>query len=387
MLCDKVFDVQPGVRASFGSGSLGKLARRVLALGERRVLLVSDAGLVAAGIVTKVQGVLEAEGIEVEIFARVRSNPRVECIEAGANELRRDPKRTVVAVGGGSSIDAAKAIALVGANRGLTVEFPLGCKPQHAGRPVIAVPTTAGAGSETNMFGVVTDWRLGRKVMIGHPSVQPKAVILDPDLTLGLPARVTAISGMDALVHAVEAFTSSRANPYSDALALRSLASTASYLPRAVEQGGDVEARAQMLLASHLAGLAFASSGLGLCHAMAHAFSARLDVPHGQALATLLPHVMRFNQTTCELKFSQLAIALGVADGPSTAANALRAIEAVETLNERVGTAVMVRDLGLESSLVPTLADDTMADVVLTGTPRFPEPEQVQALFEAALAR
>jgi alcohol dehydrogenase len=238
------------------------------------------------------------------------------------------------------------------------------------------------------MFGVVTDWRLGRKVMIGHPSVQPKAAILDPELTLALPARITALSGMDALTHAVEAFTSSRANPYSDALALRSIASVASYLPRAVEQGGDLEARAQMLLASHLAGLAFASSGLGLCHAMAHAVSARLDVPHGQALATLIPHVMRFNQSTCEVKYSQLAIALGVAgDALSPAANALRAIEAVERISERVGTAFLARDLGLESSLVPTLADDTMADMVLTGTPRFPDPEQVQALFEASLAQ
>lgn len=386
MLSDKVFDIQPGVRASFGSGSLQKLARRVLALGERRVLLVSDPGVVAAGIVTKVQSVLEASDIQVDIFARVRSNPRVECVEAGAEVLRRDPGRTVVAVGGGSSIDAAKAIALVGTNRGLPVEFPLGCKPKHPGRPVVAIPTTAGSGSETNMFGVVTDWRQGRKIMIGHPSVQPKASVLDPDLTLGLPARITALSGMDALCHALEAFTSSRANPYADALALRAAASIASYLARAVEHGNDVEARAQLLLGSHLAGLAVASAGLGLCHAMAHAFSARLDVPHGQALATILPHVMRFNLPSTELKYAQLAIALGVADAAGdVAANAQRAIAGVTALSAAIGTDVSARDLGLEAALLPTLVDDSMADVVLTGTPRFPEPDQVHSLFEASL--
>jgi alcohol dehydrogenase len=387
MLSDKVFDLQPGVRASFGTGSLAKLPRRVRALGEPRVLIVTDAGVVAAGIATKVRAVLEADGIDVDLFARVRSNPRVECVEDGSDHLRRDPDRVVVALGGGSSLDAGKAIALVGANRGHAAEFPVGCKPAQPGRPVIAIPTTAGSGSETNMFGVVTDWRLGRKIVIGHPSVLPAACILDAELSTTLPPRITAVSGMDALSHALEAFVASRANPYSDALALRATAAIATHLPRAVERGNDPEARAEMLLGAHLAGLSFASSGLGLGHAMAHAFGARLDVPHGQALATVMPHVMRFNLPVCELKYAQLAIALGALDPErSTRDNAERAIEAVAALAERIGTAVSARELGLEMSLIPTLLDDTMADTTLSGTPRFPQPEDVQRLWEGTLA-
>jgi len=387
MLSDKVFDLQPGVRASFGAGSLAKLPRRVRALGEPRVLIVTDAGLVAAGVATKVQAVLEADGIDVDVFARVRSNPRVECVEDGADHLRRDPDRVVVALGGGSSLDAGKAIALVGANRGHAADFPVGCKPARPGRPVIAIPTTAGSGSETNMFGVVTDWRLGRKIMVGHPSVLPGACILDAELSATLPPRLTAVSGMDALSHALEAFVASRANPYSDALALRAAVAVATHLPRAVEHGNDPQARAEMLFGAHLAGLSFASSGLGLGHAMAHALGARLDVPHGQALATVMPHVMRFNLAVCELKYAQLAIALGVLDpAATTRANAERAVEAVVSLTERVGTAVRARELGLEESLVPTLSDDTMADTMLSGTPRFPQPDDVQRLWEGTLA-
>lgn len=386
MLSDKVFDIQPGVRASFGSGSLAKLPRRVHSLGVREVFVVTDPGIVAAGILARLQTVLESAGIELEVFDRVRSNPRVECVEDGAEQLRRSKCRAVVALGGGSSIDAGKSIALVGANRGLAVEFPLGCKPAQPGLPVLAVPTTAGAGSECNMFGVVTDWRLGRKIMLGHPSVLPRACVLDAELGIPAPAPVTAMSGMDALAHAVEAFVSARANPYSDALALRAVAAVFAHLPRAVEQGTGLESRSQMLLGSHLAGLACASAGLGLCHAMAHALGARLDVAHGRALSTLLPHVMRYNLPLCTARYAQLAIAMGVADmAGSDQANAENAIFAVEQLAKAVGAHAPAAELGLEPNLIPTLVDDAMADTMLSGTPHFPQPEDVQALWQKCL--
>jgi alcohol dehydrogenase len=386
MLSDKVFEIHPGVRASFGNGTVGKLGKRIKALGKPRAFIVTDSGVARAGVVDRIRRALEADGLAVELFDGVQANPTTKNVEAGAAKLRGSPESVVVAVGGGSVLDAAKAIALVGPNGGSVADFPVGCKPKKPGHTIVAVPTTAGTGSETNMFGVVTDPKLGRKVLVAHPSVLPVAVVLDPELTRDLPPVPTATCGMDVLTHAIEAFTSNRSNPFADSLALRAIAMVASNLAIAVEDGKNLEARSQMLLAAHIAGLAFSSSGLGICHAMGHPLSARLDVAHGQSLATLLPHVMRFNLAVCESKYALAAIALGVAVPDADAAeNAKHAVKAVETLSARVGTARSGADLGVKPELVPTLVEDAMADLLMMGTPRFPEPTEVRQLYEAAL--
>jgi alcohol dehydrogenase len=386
MLSDKVFEIHPGVRASFGNGTVGKLGKRIKALGKSSAFIVTDSGVARAGVVDRIRRGLEVDNVSVELFDGIQANPTTKNVEAGAAKLRAFPEAVVVAVGGGSVIDAAKAIALLAPNGGTVADFPVGCKPKKPGHTLVAVPTTAGTGSETNMFGVVTDPKLGRKILVAHTSVLPVAVVLDPELTRDLPTVPTATCGMDVLTHAIEAFTSNRANPFSDSLALRAMAMVAGYLPTAVEDGKNLEARSQMLLAAHIAGLAFSSSGLGICHAMGHPLSARLDVAHGQSLATLLPHVMRFNLAACEVKYGQVAIALGVMEpGASNADNAERAVKAVETLSARVGTARSAKELGVKVELLPTLVDDAMADLLMMGTPRFPEPSEVRRLYEAAL--
>jgi alcohol dehydrogenase len=285
-LSEKSFEIQPTTRTSFGAGVVSKLAKRARQLRKSRALIITDAGIVRAGLAARVAGLLGAEGIETTVFDAVSANPDVACVERGAGALRALADAVVIALGGGSSLDAAKAIALVGPNAGGPRDFTFGCRPERPGQPVIALPTTAGTGSETNMFGVITDPELGRKILIAHPSVQPVATFLDPELGLGAPREVTASCGMDVLTHAIEALTSNRRNPYSEALALRAIAISGAYLPRAFDAGSDLEARAQMLLASHLAGLAFSSSGLGICHAMGHPLSARFGAAHGQTLAT-----------------------------------------------------------------------------------------------------
>jgi alcohol dehydrogenase len=386
MLSDKVFEIHPGVRASFGNGTIGKLGKRIKALGKPRAFIVTDSGVARAGVVDRIRRALESDGIAVELFDGIQSNPTTKNVEAGAAKLRGSPESVVVAVGGGSVIDAAKAIALVGPNGGSVADFPVGCKPKKPGHTIVAVPTTAGTGSETNMFGVVTDPKLGRKVLVAHQSVLPVSVVLDPELTRDLPPVPTATCGMDVLTHAIEAFTSNRANPFADSLALRAIAMVSGSLATAVEDGKNLEARSQMLLAAHIAGLAFSSSGLGICHAMGHPLSARLDVAHGQSLATLLPHVMRFNLSTCEAKYALAAIALGVAlPDASDAENARHAVTAVEALSARVGTARSGGDLGIKPELLSTLVEDAMADLLMMGTPRFPEPTEVRQLYEAAL--
>jgi alcohol dehydrogenase class IV len=386
MIAETGFEIQTIPRATFGAGAVGKIGRRVKSLGFDNALLVTDEGLVKAGIVSRVQAALESGGVSSRVFAKVEPNPRAATVAEGAAVLRKLEGACVISIGGGSCIDAAKAIALLGPNEGTVRDFPFGCKPERPGATVICVPTTAGTGSETNMFGVVTDPELGRKVLVAHQSVLPALVVLDPELTVGLPQSVTAQSGMDALTHAIEAFTSSRSNPFSEGIALKAIAMVASYLPRVVDEGNDLEGRSQMLVAAHLAGISFSSAGLGICHAMGHPISARLDAAHGQTLAALLPHVMRFNADVCQRKYAEVAIALGAASlEASDEANAAHAIEAVSALSARVGTDKTVADLGVTLPLVPTLVEDALADLLMTTTPKYPSAEQVKELYEAAL--
>ncbi len=386
MLSETSFELHPTTRTSFGAGVVKKLGKRVLGLGKRRALIVTDPGLVAAGVAPKVASLLEASGVEVQTFDGVGANPTLAHVESGSQALRTLGEAVVIALGGGSSLDAAKAIALCGANQGPARDFSFGCKPEHPGAPVIALPTTAGTGSETNMFAVITDPELGRKILIAHASVTPVHVFLDPELGLGAPRGVTATCGMDVLTHAIEAYTSSRHNPYSDGIALRAIAMVGDQLPAACNDGSNLEARAQMLVASHLAGLAFSSAGLGICHAMGHPLSARFGAAHGQTLATLLPHVMRFNLDVCEARYAEVAKALGAAEpGASLRENAERAIATVERLSATVGTDRSAAELGVTREVIPALIEDAFADVLMMTTPKPPKPEDVARIYELSL--
>jgi alcohol dehydrogenase len=380
------FDIQSVSKASFGAGVARKLGKKLKALGRSSAFVVTDRGLVAGGVVATIQRALEAEKVGCRVFDGVTPNPHDGVVAEGAARLREEPAAAVVPLGGGSSMDAAKAIALVAANGGTIRDFYPGSKPSSPGNPLLAVPTTAGTGSETNMYGVITDRESGRKLLVAHPSVQPVTTLLDPELGTGVPRQPTATCGMDVLTHAIEAFTCKRANPFSDALALQAIAMVARHLPRACDDGSDLEARAQMLLAAHLAGIAFTSSGLGICHAMGHPLSARLGAAHGQTLASLLPLVMRFNAEPCRRRYAEVARALGVADpAGSEEQNATRAIDAVTALRARVGADVPLRQLGAGPELLPLLIEDAFADVLMIATPRFPKPEEVRELYEAAM--
>jgi alcohol dehydrogenase class IV len=362
MLRDTTFELQPGIRTSFGAGGIGKLGKRIKAIGGSSAFIVTDPGISRAGVADRVRTVVEESGIRCRVFDEVTANPHVDCVHRGAELLRDDADAVVIALGGGSSMDAAKAIALVAPNGGTCIDYVFGSNPAKPGHRIVAVPTTAGTGSETNMFGVVTD-----------PG-------------LGVPAAVTATTGMDVLTHAIEAFTCKRANPVTDAVALEAIRMAGAYLPKAYQDGSDLEARAQMLLAAHLAGIAFTSAGLGMCHAMGHPLSARYDAAHGQTLASLLPSVMRFNKPACEVKYAQVAAALGVAQSDaSDADNAERAIAGVETLRARVKTDRRIGDLGAKAADVPMLVEDAFADVLMMATPRFPEPRDVESIYRTLL--
>jgi alcohol dehydrogenase class IV len=334
--------IEPTGRTIVGPGCVARLPELV----EGRAFVVTDPGLRAAGIVDRV-----VAGLAATVFDGVGPNPSTAMAEAGAAALREFGEGTVVALGGGSALDAAKGIAHLA-----------------GGRPVVAVPTTAGTGSETNGFGVFECER--RKVYLGDDSVRPVAVLLDPELTLGLPPHATAATGFDALVHGVESLASRGANPVSTAYAVQAVELVGRWLPVAHADGADLEARGNLLLGAHLAGRALTLSGLGLVHGFAHAVTAHLGTPHGVALAAVNAQVMRFSAAPA---YTRVAAALGVVD-PIAAMDALAA-----PVRRSLG------ELGATPDLVPVLAAAALADPVTANAPRIPTPAEAEGLLTAAL--
>jgi len=365
----------PAGTTYFGAGTLTRLPASVGLVGKRRAFVVTERGVAASGVAGAVMGMLAAAGVETGVFDKVRTNPTVDDVEAGSHVLRKFGDAAVVAVGGGSALDAAKGISLAATNQLPVTELDYRNEPQHPGFPLVAVPTTAGTGAETNGFGVIGDPAARRKFYVGHESVAPRAAVLDPELTLGLPSGPTAATGMDALIHALESMSSRRANPYARGLGLEVVRMVTRWLPTAVADGLDLEARAQMLLAAHLAGLAFSTTGLGLCHAIGHALSARLGTPHGVALTVVLPHVLEFNAAVTSETQSDIAAAMG----------GDRLAVAVRRLSTQLGMPETLRALDCTEEVVPIIVSDALADPVIVNTPRMPTQDQLTDLLSGAM--
>ena len=376
--------------AHFGAGTIGALPGIVRGTGSQAVALVTDVALAGTPVVAATMAALAADGLAAAVFAGVQPNPTTEDVAAGAAEVAAlatgGTAVTVVAVGGGSVIDAAKGIALAAVNpeRGRALDYR-GTFARPA-LPLVAVPTTAGTGAETNAFGVVTDVQAARKFYVGHASTLPAAAILDPDLTLGLPPAGTAATGMDALTHALESYLSRRANPWADGIALQVMRMVSAHLARAVADGADREARSQMLLAAHLAGAAMASTGLGLCHAIGHSLGARFGIAHGVALSLVLPQVLRFNLAACEERLADVAFALGAGDtARDPAGNAAAAIDAITGLQDRLGLTRRPSDFGIVAGDFAQISADALDDEVLASTPRMPTSADITAILAATL--
>ena len=388
--------------AWFGAGAVRRLPEAVAGTGAPLAVVVTDAGLAATGLPDRISGLLSAAGLPVAVFGEVHANPTTGDLAAGADAVRAaaglegpggaepfgPPERPVaclVAVGGGSPIDAAKGIAVAAVNPQRGRELDYRNEFAAAPLPIVAVPTTAGTGAETNAFGVVTDTGAARKFYVGSAATRPAVALLDPELTTGLPPRPTAATGLDALTHAVESYLSIRPNPVSDGLALQVAAMVGSYLPRAVADGADREARAQLLLAAHLAGTGMARTGLGLCHAIGHAIGGRFNVPHGEALSLVLPGVLRFNTAVRKDRIADLAFPLGAGrTGRSAAWNAAAAIEAVAALIAALGLGVLPAGTALTEADFPQLAADALDDEVLANTPRPPAAADITSLLADA---
>jgi alcohol dehydrogenase len=350
---------------------------------------VTDSGVVAAGVVDRVVDVLAAAGLRMHVFDGVEPNPGTASIERGSEALRAfavdvDPAATVVVgLGGGSAIDSAKVIALHAPNQRDVMALGFADDTVGPGLPVIAIPTTAGTGAETNIYGVITDEAVGRKGYVGHDSVLPRVALLDPELTLALPPGPTAATAVDALTHSLESLLSRNPNPLAEAIALGTVRTIAEWLPRAVADGSDLEARSRMLLAAHYAGVGQQTgTGVGAVHAIGHSIGTRGRIAHGTALATVMPEVFETYLGVRDRELALVGVALGVADPRDDAAGAARAaIDAIRDLLGSVGQRRTLADQGLGSGTHETIAQDAIDDPAIDNSPRLPTKSDVLAIL------
>ena len=367
-----------------GSGSITRLGEITAQRLGPRVFLVTDAGLVKAGLIAPVLQVLEEAGIVVDIFDAVVADPPEDVVLAAAARAKEFEARAVIGFGGGSSIDVAKLVALLAASdENLPEIYGVGLA-KGPRLPLLAIPTTAGTGSEVTPISIVTTGAHEKKGVVSALLI-PDIALLDPDLTVNLPPAVTAATGVDAMVHAIEAYTSTSPNnnPLSRALAKEALALLGRNIERAVHHGQDIEARSAMLLGSMLAGQAFANSPVAAVHALAYPIGGHFGVPHGLSNALVLPHVLRFNAAACEAAYAELGPhAFPDLEGRATGS---AFVEALAALCARVGLPPRLRDVGIPREAVPMMAEDAMKQTrLLVNNPRSLALEDARAIYEAA---
>jgi alcohol dehydrogenase class IV len=377
-----VFNTTPSV--VFGAGALARLSEIAgLRLGPR-VLIVTDRGLVATGIVARAQDALTRAGIAVFVYDNVLADPPEAIVMAAVDIAKAEAVTGIVGLGGGSSLDVAKLVALL-AQGGEALAEIYGIGLAKGPRlPLLLAPTTAGTGSEVTPISIVTTGAHEKKGVVS-PVILPDIALLDPELTLGLPAHVTAATGIDAMVHAIEAYTSLSANnnPVSKTLAREALRLLGGSIRRAVAEGSDLAARSDMLLGSMLAGQAFANSPVAAVHALAYPLGGHFGIPHGLSNALVLTQVMRFNAPACGPLYCELAGSLfpdlaGI-DDP------LPLIEALEALSRDIGLAPRLRDAGVPREALDLLADDAMKQTrLLVNNPRPLAREDAHAIYDAA---
>jgi alcohol dehydrogenase len=325
----KSFSFALPTRIEFGIGSIAKLPQELEAQGAKRPLIVTDRGIVESGLLKGITGLLDGAGLEYGIFDGVSPNPRDENVAAGAEMARVSGSDCLVVVGGGSPIDCAKGMSVVAINGGRIQDYRGVERIPGRALPIIAVPTTAGSGSEVTFGAVITDCGKRTKFSLRSVKIAAKAAICDPELTVSMPKSLTAATGMDALTHAIEGYTAKCSEPIGNAVALYSVTLVSKYLRAAVANGSDIEARAGMLMASLLGAISFSHSDVGAVHCIAESLGGMYDKPHGVCNAVCLPEVMDYSKDYCAEKYANVARAMGLSfesdeEGASAAVNEAR---------------------------------------------------------------
>jgi alcohol dehydrogenase class IV len=364
----------------FGRGAIQQVGEVAHAVGATRVAVVTDRGIVGAGLYGPVQASLEASGFEPALYQEVEPDPPLDIVDDCLGFLRAQGADLVLGLGGGSALDVAKAAAVMHANPGPIRRYAGMNLVPEAGLPTILVPTTAGTGSEVTSIAVLSDPVDQVKVGVVSDHLFARAAVLDPVLTLGLPSHITASTGLDALIHAIESYTGNHATFATEPLALAAIRLIGANLRTACANGSDLAARTGMLQGSLLAGMAFANTQTGGAHACALSLGARFHLPHGVATALMLPAVMRFNAPAVPGKYAQVAEALGA---PGDASDA---VAAVVRLIRDVGFELGLEHHGVRPEDVPALTEGAMAAARLwANNPRVAGRAEVRGIFEDAL--
>lgn len=385
----------------FGNGSINDLDKILRRFNAKNVFLITDQGIVKAGILEKVTNLLKSKGFEVVIYDQAIPEPPVnsviEAYEFAKKQIKTD---VIIGIGGGSSIDLAKVVALLMEHGGHPRDYFEEGKVPGPIAPLIAIPTTAGTGSEVTSVAVVNDTENNLKVGISDNYLRPAVALLDPELTVGLPPYVTACSGIDALVHAIESYTAKDFNnieakgnilfqgafPITDALGEKAIELIVNNLTIAVHQGSNLEARSNMLLGSLLAGLAFSNAGNALAHAIAYPVGGIVKSPHGEVTGLLLPYVMRYNTTTTKEKMSKIAKIFGVVNKNNNENElAFAASEAVLQLLEEIGLPTKLSQIGVKEEDLEEIAEKTLRiERLVRNNPRVPDKKSLLNLIESA---
>lgn len=369
-----------------GKGAVQEITSEVRSRGFKKALIVTDADLVRFNVVKKVTDILDAAKMPYEIFDEVKANPSVAVVKAGVEAFKKSGADYMIAVGGGSPQDTAKAIGIIINNSEFSDVVSLeGVAPtKNKSVPVIAVATTAGTAAETTINYVITDEDKRRKFVCVDPHDIPVVAIVDPEMMSSMPKGLTAATGMDALTHAIEGYTTLGAWELADTLNLKAIELISRSLRQAVEN--EPQGREDMALGQYVTGMAFSNVGLGVVHGMAHPLSAFYDTPHGVANAVLLPYVMEFNAPYTGEKFREIARAMGVKGVDEMTPEQYRqaAIEAVKRLSKDVGIPQTLKEIGVKREDLEALAEAAMADVCTGGNPRPCSRELVLEVYKTA---
>lgn len=373
----------------FGAGAIDNLPEYIQNTGIKKPLLVTDPGMLDTAVFPKVEGILKAAGIEYAVFSKVNPNPLDSDIEKAVAVFKDEDCDGLIGLGGGSALDAAKVVQVIAAHGGRVNDYDIsfGGNQNIKGplSPMIAIPTTAGTGSEVGSCSVITSVEQGRKFLVCSPLLRPAIALLDPELTVSLPASLTAGTGMDAFTHCVEALVVKDFHPMCDAIALKGIEYVAQYLEIAVKEPGNIDARGYMQMAAMMGAVAF-QKDLGAAHSLSHSLSAVSHVPHGLANAICIVPVMKFNKKECLKEYARVAACFGINTfGMSDEKAADKAIEAVADLNERIGIPKKLSQAGVKEEDLEELADKAFLDGCHQTNPRKCTREDLMNLYRQAL--
>jgi len=370
---------------SVGGGALGELPALMARLGLKHPLIVTDPFIARCGILDQATALLDAATMAWAVFQDTVSDPTSEVIAAGVEQLRAAPYDSLVAIGGGSPIDTAKGMSVLHANGGALRDYKVPNDIPKIGLPIIAIPTTAGTGSEVTRFTVITDTETDEKMLIAGLDCCPTAAIVDYELTLTMPLRLTADTGIDSLTHAIEAYVSKRANPYTDGMARNAMGLIAKNIRATCADPDDRGAREAMMLGATTAGMAFSNASVALVHGMSRPIGAFFHVPHGLSNAMLLPEITAFSAPAALDRYADCARAMGVADeSEGSQAAVARLLDALRLLNDDLKVP-SPKDYGIAKArydeLLPTMANQALTSGSPANNPRVPTSEEIIELY------